>query len=66
MKQNKKKKKPKINSDRRGGKTKGNFDEEFWRKGTNHEPNNLKLQTNKKKTKKQAITKGGRGENWKI
>ena len=30
----------------------GNFDEEYWRKYTNHEPKNLKLQTNKK----QAIT----------
>ena len=27
----------------------GNFDEEYWRKGTIHEPNNLKL-------KKQAMT----------
>ena len=31
----------------------GNFDEKYWRKGTNHELNDLKLQTkNKKKTRK--------------
>ena len=27
------------------------YDEEYWRKGTNHEPNNLKLQPNKKTSK---------------
>ena len=31
-----------------GGENKGNFDDEYWCEGTNHEPNNLKLQTNKK------------------
>ena len=30
-----------------GGVKLENFDEEYWRKGTNHEQNNLKLQTNK-------------------
>ena len=42
-------------SERGGGggeKNEGNFHEEYGRKGTNHEPNNLKLQK-----KKQAITK---------
>ena len=34
-----------------GGGNKGNFDEEYWGKGTNHEPINLKLQINKKKKK---------------
>ena len=29
-----------------GGGNEGNFDKEYWRKGINHEPNNLKLQTN--------------------
>mgnify|MGYP003571756219 CR=1 FL=1 len=37
-----------------GEKNKGNFDEENWLKGTNHEPNNLKLQTTKTKTKKKT------------
>ena len=35
-----------------GSKTKEIFREEYWRKGANHEPNNLKLQTNKNKKKK--------------
>ena len=29
----------------------GNFDEEYGRKGANHEPHNLKPQTKKKKKK---------------
>ena len=32
------------------GVNKGNFDEKYWHKGTNHETNNLKLQTYKYKT----------------
>ena len=34
-----------------GGKTK-EISMKYWRKGTHHEPNNLKLQTNKKQVKK--------------
>ena len=40
--------KQKKNPKSTGRENEGNFDEEYWRKGTNHEPNNLKLQTNKK------------------
>ena len=33
-----------------GGENEGNFDE-YWRKGTNHEPNNLELQTKNNNTR---------------
>ena len=36
-----------------GSKNEGNFDEEYWRKATNHEPNDLKFQTKKTKKNKQ-------------
>ena len=35
----------------------GGGDEEYWRKGTNHEPNNLKLQTNKKQKRSKNKTR---------
>ena len=34
-----------------GGGNEGNFNELYWRKGTNHEKNNQKLQTENKKNK---------------